>query len=113
MSFVGPRALLPVEIEVRQSNAMQEQKYANGGELLVDAIPGYDQRITVRPGLTGIAQVWAPRDILRRHKFKYDLLYIRKRSFWLDLRLLSISFLITFNAAWERRGSKLKLQNLR
>ena len=42
----------------------------------LEAVPGYAHRITVRPGLTGIAQVYAPRDISRRNKFRYDALYV-------------------------------------
>jgi hypothetical protein len=49
----------------------------------------------VLPGLTGIAQIYAPRDIPRRHKFKYDLLYVRRQSIWLDVRLILLSFWIT------------------
>ena len=96
MSFVGPRALLPAEIEV------------NGDAELVpiDRIPGYRERHAVRPGLTGLAQVYAPRDIRRPWKFRYDLLYIRKQSFWLDLRLVGLSFWITFRGKWESRRRK-------
>ena len=103
MSFVGPRALLPEEKEVHSLGNV----YTNGGTLAIAEIPGYAKRITVKPGLTGIAQIWAPRDIPRRHKFKYDLLYIRKRAFWLDLKLIFISFLVTFRSNWERREAKL------
>jgi lipopolysaccharide/colanic/teichoic acid biosynthesis glycosyltransferase len=97
MSFVGPRALLPEEIEV------------NGHCELVrlDKIPGYDARHCVRPGLTGLAQVYAPRDLPRRHKFKYDLLYIKQQTFWLDVKLIVLSFWITARARWEYRGNKL------
>ncbi|MEO0124418.1 MAG: sugar transferase [candidate division WOR-3 bacterium] len=95
MSFVGPRALLPAEIE------------QNDCYLHVWEIPGYEKRVKVRPGLTGIAQIFAPRDLPRRHKFKYDLLYIRKMSFLLDLNLIIISFLITFKGTWERKRNKL------
>jgi lipopolysaccharide/colanic/teichoic acid biosynthesis glycosyltransferase/VanZ family protein len=101
MSFVGPRALLPVEVEVHA--------YTNGGTPNITEIPGYAKRITVKPGLTGIAQIWAPRDILRRHKFKYDLLYIRKRNFALDLKLILISLLVTFRGTWEKRKAKLNM----
>lgn len=97
MSFVGPRALLPAEIE------------KDDCFLHITEIPGYEKRITVRPGLTGIAQIFAPRDLPRRHKFKYDLLYIRKMSFFLDLRLILLSFFITFTGGWEKRGRKLKI----
>jgi lipopolysaccharide/colanic/teichoic acid biosynthesis glycosyltransferase/VanZ family protein len=103
MSFVGPRALLPEEKEVH----LLGNADSNGGTLNITEIPGFYQRATVRPGLTGIAQIWAPRDIPRRHKFKYDLLYIRKSAFWLDLKLIFVSFLVTFRSSWERRGVKL------
>ena len=60
----------------------------------------------MRPGLTGIAQIYARRDVPRCHKFKYDLLYIRKQSFWLDLKLIALSFWITLRGKWEYRGRK-------
>ena len=74
-------------------------------ELLED-VPGFTVRASVRPGLTGVAQIYAPRDIARRHKFKYDLLYVRRQSFWLDLRLIALSFWITFRGTWEARDRK-------
>lgn len=95
MSFVGPRALRPGEIE-RVGNAL----------VPLEAVPGYDARITVRPGLTGIAQVYAARDVSRRQKFRYDRLYIYRRSMWLDLRLILLSFWISFLGTWESRGRK-------
>ncbi len=104
MSFVGPRALLPREREVGACH-----QHTNGGSLGLAAVPGFNDRIMVRPGLTGIAQVWAPRDIARRQKFKYDLLYIRKMSLILDLRLILVSFLVTFCSSWERRDAKIGL----
>ena len=53
-------------------------------------MPGYEERHSVRPGLTGIAQIYAPRDIKRRNKFRYDRIYIRQPSFWLDVRLIAL-----------------------
>ena len=58
----------------------------------------------VRPGLTGIAQIYADRDTPRRQKFRYDLLYIRKQTLWLDLRLVFLSFWITLRGRWDVRG---------
>jgi lipopolysaccharide/colanic/teichoic acid biosynthesis glycosyltransferase len=97
MSFVGPRALLPQEIEVN----------GNGDLIALEKIPGYEARHSVRPGLTGVAQVFAPRDLQRRHKFKYDLLYIKRRTLWLDLKLIVLSLWITVRGKWEYRGNKL------
>ena len=95
MSFVGPRALRPGEIE------------AVGAALVkLEDVPGYHERVRVSPGLTGIAQIYAPRDVPRRHKFKYDRLYVRKRSWLLDVRLILVSFWISFLGTWESRGRK-------
>jgi len=103
MSFVGPRALLPAEIEARGS-----------GELVPAAdIPGYAARHRVTPGLTGIAQIYADRDIPRRDKFRYDLIYVRRRSFGLDVRLIALSLWITVRGRWERRGGKLRRRTAR
>jgi len=60
----------------------------------------------VRPGLTGLAQIYAARDVPRRRKFRYDLFYVRRRSFWLDVRLVLLSFWISLRGTWEARGRK-------
>ena len=95
MSFVGPRALRPGEVDTSGTNLVQ-----------IDQIPGYAARTAVRPGLTGIAQIYAPRDVPRRQKFRYDRIYVRRQSMWLDLRLILLSFWISFLGTWESRGRK-------
>ncbi|MGD0782545.1 MAG: sugar transferase, partial [Candidatus Aminicenantales bacterium] len=97
MSFVGPRALRPQEKEV----------HGHPDQRAIEEIPGYAERHAVRPGLTGLTQIFLPGDTPRRKKFKYDLLYIRKRSFAFDLKLIVLSFWITFRGRWESRASKL------
>ncbi|MEY4095541.1 MAG: hypothetical protein RLZZ53_2740 [Acidobacteriota bacterium] len=97
MSIVGPRPLRPGEADTT----------ADGRHVLLADIPGYRQRHRVRPGLTGIAQIYAPRDLPRTGKFKYDLLYQRRASFWLDVRLILTSFWITARGRWEHRGNKI------
>jgi lipopolysaccharide/colanic/teichoic acid biosynthesis glycosyltransferase len=97
MSFVGPRALRPDELEVR------------GGTMHtvpLEAVLGFVERSSVRPGLTGLAQIYASRDVLRRHKFRYDRLYIRRQSFGLDVRLILLSFWISARGTWEARRRK-------
>jgi lipopolysaccharide/colanic/teichoic acid biosynthesis glycosyltransferase len=96
MSFVGPRALRPGEIEAG----------ANGVLTRLEDVPGFEHRIKVRPGLTGLAQIYAPRDVPRRQKFRYDRLYVDRRSWKLDLRLLLLSFWISLHGTWEARGRK-------
>jgi lipopolysaccharide/colanic/teichoic acid biosynthesis glycosyltransferase len=96
MSFVGPRALRPGEIEAE----------GDGRLVRLEDVPGFEHRITVRPGLTGIAQVYARRDIPRRQKFRYDRLYVNRRSWLLDVRLILLSFWISVHGTWEARGRK-------
>jgi lipopolysaccharide/colanic/teichoic acid biosynthesis glycosyltransferase len=96
MSFVGPRALRPGEIEVE----------GDGRLVALEDVPGFAQRIRVRPGLTGLAQVYARRDLPRRQKFRYDRLYVQTRTWTGDVRLILLSFWISVLGRWEARGRK-------
>jgi lipopolysaccharide/colanic/teichoic acid biosynthesis glycosyltransferase len=96
MSFVGPRALRPGEIEAE----------GDGRLVALEDVPGFEHRIRVRPGLTGLAQVYARRDLPRRQKFRYDRLYVETRSWIGDLRLILLSFWISVLGRWEVRGRK-------
>ena len=89
ISFVGPRAERPEFV-----GKFREE------------IPDYDLRHTLRPGLTGLAQIYGRYDSDPREKLRYDLLYIKNQGFWLDLRLIGLSFWITFRGKWESRGKK-------
>ena len=74
MSFVGPRPERPEFVD-----------------LLCRAIPGYDQRLRVRPGMSGWAQVNQPYSGTvddARCKLEYDLFYLRHWSLGLDVRIL-------------------------
>ncbi|HUE89997.1 MAG TPA: sugar transferase [Vicinamibacterales bacterium] len=95
MSFVGPRPLRP-----------GEKDSTGDGVLALETIPGYADRHRVRPGLTGLAQVYAPRDAPRPEKFRYDLEYVARRTMWLDCRLMAQSLLITLRGAWERHDPR-------
>ena len=103
MSFVGPRSQPEKEI-VRVRG---EQR-----ELYIRQVPGFELRQLVRPGLTGVAQIFARREVPHRYKFKYDLIYVRKlmqkrgsfgdlRLFFYDLGLIFRSVWITCTARWE------------
>lgn len=90
MSFVGPRAERPELV----------QQFAN-------KIKDYNQRFLVTPGLTGMAQVYGSYDTPPHQKLRYDLLYVKKQSFLLDLKLIFLSFWITFRGKWESREKKI------
>ena len=97
MSFVGPRPLRPGEVEVRGDGRMVQ----------LDQIPGYAVRHSVRPGLTGLTQVYASRDISRTSKFRLDRVYLKRAGFWLDLKLILLSFWITGTGAWDKRNRRV------
>lgn len=87
MSLVGPRPERP-EFIAR----------------LKEAVPYYADRMLVRPGVTGLAQIQLPADTdveSVRRKVAYDLHYVQNVSSWLDLRIL---FLTAFYAA----GSQIR-----
>ncbi|MDQ3986889.1 MAG: sugar transferase, partial [Actinomycetota bacterium] len=86
MSFVGPRAL-----------AVGETFPPNGQKTPVpyEETPFFFSRLSVRPGLTGPATVYLPRDAHPRDKFEQDLAYIERQTFWLDVKLITLSLWIS------------------
>lgn len=86
MSVVGPRPERPLFVEE-----------------LKKTMPDYELRLAVKPGITGLAQVrhhadQSINDV--RRKLKYDLLYMEKMCWFLDLRILS------WTALYLLRGQK-------
>ena len=88
MSFVGPRAL-----------GVEEQKS------LEQMVPGFENRLQVLPGLTGLAQVYDSADEAH-NKFRYDSEYLQLMNPWLDMKLLVLSVRNTVWAKWDRRSGK-------
>src|SRR5438477_5170 len=75
-------------------------------------IAHYTARFIVRPGMTGLAQLRGGYFTHPRDKLRYDLLYIRNRSFWLDFRLVAATFVKLLNR-WLTLGVVLGLMFLR
>jgi lipopolysaccharide/colanic/teichoic acid biosynthesis glycosyltransferase len=91
MSLVGPRPERPELVP-----NLEEQ------------LPRYRDRLKVRPGMTGFAQLRLPPDSNLesvRQKLPYDLYYVRFAGPWLDLRILlltSIRLLVDASkTAWQ------------
>lgn len=72
--------------------------------LLVRYLPRYNEfqrhRHDVRPGLTGLAQVNGRNAITWEKRFEYDVEYVNKLSFALDVRI----FMKTVGAVLKREG---------
>ena len=80
MSFVGPRPLLAEYLNLYSDF---ERK-----------------RHSVKPGLTGLAQIKGRNNLSWKKKFEYDILYVDNISFILDLKI----FLLTFLKVFKREG---------
>lgn len=91
MSFVGPRALRPMEKEMAGTSGIRD----------IYQIPGFPKRSGITPGLTGVAQVFASRSLVREEKLKYDLWYLDNMSLGLDIKLMVKSIFITLSARWD------------
>jgi exopolysaccharide biosynthesis polyprenyl glycosylphosphotransferase len=71
MSLVGPRPERPGFVRA-----------------YLERVPGYAERFSLRPGLTGLAQVNGDYDSTPENKLRYDLAYTANWSLWLDLSIL-------------------------
>lgn len=96
MSFVGPKPLRSFFVE----------KFAQ-------EVPHYLSRFSIIPGLTGLAQVYGKYDSSAHQKLRFDLLYLENGHFLFDLKLILLSFWITFRRRWESRGRKIKRIKIR
>lgn len=79
MSLVGPR---PERREIV--------------EHYLKEIPEFNMRLKVKAGLTGYAQVYGRYNTTPYDKLKLDLTYIKKYSFWLDIKLILLTIKILF-----------------
>lgn len=88
MSIIGPRPERPIFVKQFK-----------------ETIPEYEKRITIKPGITGLAQVWHKYDETIedvKKKIKYDLLYIRKVCLWTDIRIIFRTFRVVITGEGAR-----------
>ncbi|KAF1678072.1 exopolysaccharide biosynthesis polyprenyl glycosylphosphotransferase [Bacillus mexicanus] len=85
MSMIGPRPERPVFTEIFQNE-----------------IPGFTQRLAVKPGLSGWAQVNGGYDMTPKEKLIFDLYYIRNLTFTLELKIM----LKTCKVVWTGDGAR-------
>ena len=88
MSIIGPRPERPFFVEQLKSQ-----------------VPGYEKRLSVKPGITGLAQVWHRYDETIedvKKKIKYDLLYIKNVCLWTDLRIMLRTFRVVITGEGAR-----------
>lgn len=79
MTFVGPRP--------------ERECFYNAFEKYIH---GFNQRLLVKPGITGLAQVNGGYDLKPQEKILYDVEYIKKRSMWLDIKIIFKTVAVVF-----------------
>ena len=85
MSIVGPRPERPCFIDKFNKE-----------------IPEYNLRLTVRPGLTGWAQVNGGYELSPWEKLEKDLYYINNQSIWLDIKIVLKTIKVVFSGHGAR-----------
>ena len=76
MSFVGPRPTLPFQVE----NYTDYHK----------------QRLLMRPGITGWAQVNGRNNLNWSQKIEFDIEYVHNFSLWMDIKILFKTVFVVF-----------------
>ncbi len=85
MTFIGPRP-------ERECFYNEFEKY----------IHGFKQRLLIKPGITGLAQVSGGYDLKPQEKVLFDIEYIKKRSIWLDIKII----FKTIGVVFSHKGAK-------
>lgn len=85
MSLIGPRPERPVFSE----------EFAR-------RIDGWNQRLLIRPGISGLAQVKGGYELLPKEKARYDIEYIETRSIGMDLRIMAKTLVTIFRKQGAR-----------
>ena len=87
LNFIGPRPLLPEYDKLYT----KEQK----------------KRLSIKPGITGWAQVNGDNNISWKKKFQLDLWYVKNRTILLDLKIIFLTFLFFVKIGLKNNNNKL------
>tara|TARA_B100000989_G_C19399438_1_gene409309 strand:+ start:142 stop:732 length:591 start_codon:yes stop_codon:yes gene_type:complete len=90
MSFVGPRPLLVEYLKIYNKKNIQ--------------------RHNVLPGITGLSQINGRNTISWKKKFEYDIYYVKNRNFFLDIKIIFITFIKIFAFKEINYSDKLSME---
>lgn len=74
MSLVGPRPLYLSQIAQCSEN--------------------HKKRLLVRPGITGMSQIYARSELMTKRSLDLEVEYVEKQSFWFDIKILFTTVLV-------------------
>ena len=89
LSFVGPRPLLMDYLDIYSRR--------------------HRRRHSVRPGLTGLAQISGRNALSWKERLDLDVEYVENQTFWLDLRILVYTFavVISLRGVYQTSGATM------
>jgi undecaprenyl phosphate N,N'-diacetylbacillosamine 1-phosphate transferase len=93
MSFVGPRPLLSEYLPLY--NEQQRKRH------------------TVKPGITGWAQVNGRNAVAWQQRFAYDSWYVEHQSFWLDIKILFLTAIKVIKSEGINSSSSATMEKFR
>lgn len=76
MSIVGPRPLYSSQI--------------------AEFSDYHKKRLLVKPGLTGLSQIYGRSELTQKHNLDLEVEYVEKQSFWLDIKIIFLTLGIVF-----------------
>lgn len=85
MSMIGPRPERPIFTEE-----------------FAETIPNFKDRLSVKPGLTGLAQVNGGYELSPKDKLRLDLYYIKNKGFKLDIFIIIRTITVVFTGDGAR-----------
>ena len=80
MTLVGPRPFMKSVVDEATANN-----------------PDFRYRSNVKPGITGLSHVYGRYDTTPEERLRYDLLYVRRCSLWLDLKIIFLTIIVVFS----------------
>jgi len=93
MSLVGPRPLLPEYLPLY--NTTQRRRHS------------------VKPGITGWAQVNGRNAVAWQQRFAYDVWYVDHQSFWLDLKIIFLTMIKVLLAEGISSNTSVTMEKFR
>ena len=85
--------------------------------LLMRYLPRYDafqaRRMEVKPGVTGWAQVNGRNTLSWEQKFAHDVWYVDHRTFWLDMKIVALTFFKVFARSGINSANSATMEEFR
>ena len=90
LNFIGPRPLLP---EYDKIYTVEQKK-----------------RLSIKPGITGWAQINGDNHISWKKKFQLDVWYVKNKSLLIDLKIIYLTFIFFIKNCLKKNNDKINIK---